>query len=411
VRPPPGGDGGYTLNGVFVDLVSMGVNPRRKDVLVEIDYMTDATHNHMPLQSALEKAVAMFADAPVGNPDGSTGITLHLRVDDALPWSDMLGTSGGSGYDWSAFDTIKGANFEATLALSTHYCIFANRLPTGISGLSRGNGAADFIVALGGLPPTFNREWAEAGTFGHELGHNMGLRHGGCDDIRQKPNYLSIMNTPFQLRGLRRNGKDGHFDYSREELPDLNELGLDETSPLSPGMSGLQTTYWVSSQRWTGVLPGGIDWNGNGSLTSGAVADVNNDFVASNLKGWNDWAHLNFTGGSLGAGVVLPEPEATEIEQEVDEQEAQEIKPAAPAGVTARAGVGSIRVAWNTCGLGVTYNVYRWVGSDAPVKIGSTGQALYVDSSCTKGVTYKYAVTVVNGAESEHSATATAKAR
>ena len=28
----------------------------------------------------------------------------------------------------------------------------------------------------------------------HELGHNLGLRHGGGDDTRCKPNYLSIMS-------------------------------------------------------------------------------------------------------------------------------------------------------------------------------------------------------------------------
>jgi len=409
--PPPLGDGGYTLNGVFIDLVAMGAKPRRKDVFVEIDYMADATRSQKPLQTAVDRIVAMFANAPVANPDGSTGISLHVHCDDAVPWSDTLGTSTAAGYDWSAFDTIKGSYFEEALALSTHYCLFANRLPNGISGLSRGNGAADFIVSLGGLPATFNREWAEAGTFAHELGHNMGLMHGGMDDIRQKPNYLSVMNLPFQLRGLRRNGQDGFFDYSREALPNLNEMSLDETSPLAPSTSGLQTTYWVGTQRWTGVLPSAIDWNGNGTTTAGAVADVNNDFTGSVLRGWNDWANLNYTGGSLGAGVVLPEPEATEIEQELDEVEAQEIRPAAPTGVTARANPGSIRVAWNTCGVGSSYCVYRCVGNEAPAKIGTTGQALYTDTAVTKGVTYKYYVTVINGAESDPSATATATAR
>ncbi len=28
----------------------------------------------------------------------------------------------------------------------------------------------------------------------HELGHNLGLRHGGMDDLNCKPNYLSVMN-------------------------------------------------------------------------------------------------------------------------------------------------------------------------------------------------------------------------
>jgi hypothetical protein len=55
--------------------------------------------------------------------------------------------------------------------------------------------------------------------------------------------------------------------------------------------------------------------------------------------------------------------------------------------------------------------VYRCVGSEAPTKIGSTAQALYTDTAVTKGVTYKYYVTVINGVESDPSTTATAAAR
>jgi len=402
---------GYTLDGTFVDLPAMGADPLRKDVFVEVDYMMDATHNEQPMQSGLDKVIAMFANAPVGNPDGSTGITLHVHVDDAIPWIETLGTTGAMGYDWSAFDALKMAHFEQALALSTHYCIFAHNLPDAISGLSRGNGASDFIVSLGSLPMTFNREWAEAGTFAHEAGHNLGLRHGGGDDVTKKPNYLSVMNLPFQLRGMRRNGQDGFFDYSREALPNLNEMVLDEVVGLSPSTAGLHTTYWAATQKWSGALPGSVDWNGNGVIAAGAAADLNNDFVGTVLTGWNDWANLNYTGGTLGAGVVIEQPAETPFEEELDATEAVEIKPGAPAGVTARAGVGSIRVAWNTCGLGLTYNVYRWVGAGTPAIIGSASQALFTDTAVTKGVTYKYAVTVVNGVESDLSATATATAR
>ena len=48
----------------------------------------------------------------------------------------------------------------------------------------------------------------------HELGHNLGLRHGGGDDVNYKPNYLSIMNYAFQFAGLRQD-EPPRFDYSR----------------------------------------------------------------------------------------------------------------------------------------------------------------------------------------------------
>ncbi|MFN8602299.1 MAG: hypothetical protein U0842_17685 [Candidatus Binatia bacterium] len=63
----------------------------------------------------------------------------------------------------------------------------------------------------------------------HELGHNLGLRHGGFEDSPEyKPNYLSVMNYSFQTEGLlERNGQRG-FDYSRTKLELLNEGDLDD---------------------------------------------------------------------------------------------------------------------------------------------------------------------------------------
>ena len=31
----------------------------------------------------------------------------------------------------------------------------------------------------------------------HELGHTLGLQHGGADDVNLKPNYLSVMSYAF----------------------------------------------------------------------------------------------------------------------------------------------------------------------------------------------------------------------
>jgi hypothetical protein len=47
----------------------------------------------------------------------------------------------------------------------------------------------------------------KVGTFARELGHNLGLRHGGSEDINYKSNHLSIMNYFFQTDGVIRDGK------------------------------------------------------------------------------------------------------------------------------------------------------------------------------------------------------------
>lgn len=50
----------------------------------------------------------------------------------------------------------------------------------------------------------------------HELGHNLGLRHGGDENTNDKPNYLSVMNYLYQLNGLPEIGNDegDRFYYS-----------------------------------------------------------------------------------------------------------------------------------------------------------------------------------------------------
>ena len=59
----------------------------------------------------------------------------------------------------------------------------------------------------------------------HELGHNLGLHHGGTDDLNNKPVYLSIMNYDFQFSWLPR--VDG---TERARLLDASIWPLDENA-------------------------------------------------------------------------------------------------------------------------------------------------------------------------------------
>jgi hypothetical protein len=240
---------GYFLDGQFVDLPAMGASPDHKDVFVEIDYMT----GHRPSQAAIDMVTAAFAKVPnslfaIPNPDGSDGITLHVNIDEEIPHADQLGATGQNGYDWTDFDLIKQAHFNRASSLSSHYCLFVHNAafqdgqPS--SGISKGFPSSDFIVSLGSWPSRSvlgvnlgegGTASNQAGTFMHELGHNLGLQHGGFDGTQNKPNYLSVMNYSFQLNGLRFNGANNLFDYSRFELPTLNEVDLNEQIGLNGG--------------------------------------------------------------------------------------------------------------------------------------------------------------------------------
>ena len=120
-------------------------------------------------------------------------------LDNEVPYDANLGvdTSGCSSYDWSEFQAIKDANFNPDRTPIFHYMIWADYLSPCLgstSGVSRNandpyfaNGATDFIVALGGWSGGGGTDYEKIGTFMHELGHNLGLKHGGEDHVNTSP--------------------------------------------------------------------------------------------------------------------------------------------------------------------------------------------------------------------------------
>ncbi len=317
-----------------------------------------------------------FANAPVTNPDNSTGIRLHVDYGKNAPLTYGVTTTNGvtptwgalsksdaitetvdneylgvidtqGNYSWAAFDQIKQTRFTPGRAAVFHYNMWIHSLPkerTGSSGQSRNpddfdSGASDFIVSLGGGDPSGGWQWKndvgspwdQAGTFMHELGHNLGLRHGGTDEFNYKPNYLSVMSYAFQLPGLIKNESQGNFDYSRYKLPALDEQNLDETATLTttPATTDKYGTYWFcgppKAMPSINALTSPIDWNCDKVISTTVAANINagwndQDAEESLLEGPSDWERLVYTGGALGqpgASVQLPDvTEAAEITKE-----------------------------------------------------------------------------------------------
>jgi hypothetical protein len=303
------------------DLPAMGADPERKDVFVEIDWMAQ----HKPNPEALDMVKEGFENAPVDcAPDGSNckGVNLHLLVDEeAVPHSDDLSfasCTNGKSPQVPDFDEVKASHFGTkeerddpnsenilnAKRLVYHYALFAHNL-LGLDGTSGcgelpGN---DFVITLG--------SWAkinghgvgttdqQAGTFMHELGHNLGLRHGGGDNINCKPNYLSVMNYTQQIDNYKINGRV--LDYSRKNLATLNESSLNEAFGIG-GAPDLKTAYgpFPSLMSLAGMA---IDWNRNGNAADMNVsADINNLDNGNSpctgqgaiLKGWDDWRNLQY---------------------------------------------------------------------------------------------------------------------
>ena len=309
---------------IDIDLLSLGANPFRKDLFVEADYLQAATHTHAPTKDAIDRIVTAFANAPVSNPDGTTGVQLHVDVGPLYgagarflvtgptgavgTYGDLGGGNGiaeagneiiddfgfGKGPGTSVQD-LKAANFSTLREPVFRYAIFghqtngrvaSNDCTTGETNPTR----REFLVTLGGVKPDGTPCWGtdlngfsvgfnfqQSGTFMHELGHTLGLKHGGHDNINDKPNYLSVMNYVFQACDVPRSAGllPGGCDYSRlvlgKLLPTLDERNLDECLGIGGGLGF-----------------GKVDWNGNGifqgesqcgQIFSNTTADLNNDGV------------------------------------------------------------------------------------------------------------------------------------
>lgn len=349
-----------TLDNVteFVNLPAMGAKPDHKDIFIEIDYMKTITHSHQPIAQAITDVVTAFANAPITNVDGTMGIQLHvdygkdapltygaaatwgaLSKSDALTHTDAIGEAPGGNFSWAGFDAIKANHFTKARAAVFHYNIWAHQLSPGnySSGISRDLPASDFLVTLGPWGGTdqyagIGTPRAQAGTFMHELGHNLGLHHGGADDTNFKPNYLSVMNYAFQQSGLIMNASQGNFDYSRFNLTNLTESGLDEaigviTKTVVITNAGVITreygTYWYCSTALKSTNQADkIDWNCNNIITdTQVIGDVNQDTITGTLANQNDWDVLVYTGGAIGKpGAALNLPEVTELDELTKEQ-------------------------------------------------------------------------------------------
>jgi hypothetical protein len=422
-----------TPNGpVFVDLPAMGANPLRKDVFVQTDYMcflqADSTcgpgHTHKPDSAAIAKIVEAFANAPVLNPDGSTGISLHVDcgpdcvdVTTGQPWGSLSRAKGlphttdlGSAittpppcsveepcYVWSDFLAIKSASFPPERAPIFHYAIFAHDLGGlgSVSGISRFpiEGLSDFIVSLGSWAGS---TWQQAGTFMHELGHNLGLHHGGRngtsdDEELYKPNYLSVMDYLFQMKGsieLDPNGNrpPGHFDYSRFALPTLNEQQLDESVGLNggPAASNYGTFHYcpganpsnsplrpIDMAIYVALANDPIDWNCDGSIgTLPSPVDIDADSSSDTATGYHtlssfdDWSHLIFRGGAIGSLGAAPAPQtSTASVQEITPQQDASITPnfgvlVSGRGIFAAAPSATINLTYTVTNQGTSADTY-----------------------------------------------------
>jgi hypothetical protein len=304
----------------YENLAPLGAAPNRKDIFIHADYMEGCA----PTAGWERKAVARFA---------AHGVTLHIDSgatslnSDGTPW----GTKSRAGVVpltnplplWYGFDAIKDINFvPSNRRRAFYYMLFAPSYvdstlanPTvQTGGLARGAPDSDAVIA--------NCGWTHRGdatVVTHELGHLLGLLHGGGDSINFKPNYPSIMNYAVALDAIDREGLMLALpDFSSGLRPNFDENAIDERheylTPIAwrcPGTAVLRSYSTVVLTRndldfdcdgRTGEAPYSLD------MTADGTPNLARGLRSASLIGHDDLAPgaMKYGGGGFVGALQLP---------------------------------------------------------------------------------------------------------
>jgi hypothetical protein len=192
-----------------------GSDPTRYDVYLEVDVAPGCS-----VDEQVARTVAAFADAPVENPDGTTGVTLHVE----RGGHDVRGPVFlAERPDGRSLASVRAEHFDND-GYGYHYTVVADATRTGYAGVHRN---ATTIVTCG-----------SGDTFAHELGHSLGLDGAAYEGIDNATvdfaAYPSVMNYNARGQVYRySNGTAGPRDFDdwayvvREgRTPDRTELRL-----------------------------------------------------------------------------------------------------------------------------------------------------------------------------------------
>ncbi len=340
------GDGLYDdweINGIDRDndgtvdlhIEKMGADPNVPDVFVEVDWMVQPSQKILFVETQQELSLAPSSEAMrlVYQAFKDHGINLHIDVGpdskDFVTGKKWGALSGGNevsyqenfelGSTLENWNSLIESNFDIeNRGMAFKHCVFLNKFNNETtSGLSNDIPGQYFIVA--------NQKWLRntgdvgvAGTFMHELGHTLGLSHGGhkADGVRNhtkyKPNYLSVMNYLFQTSGLVGTNEVNYSDYV---LPDLDESNLVEKDGIDPhgvtkdtglGSKVLEGSFWGFDKEIVPIASKAVDFNNLWNIDKNNVkVDLTKDGKMEVLTSSNDWEHLVYNGGTVGERMQL----------------------------------------------------------------------------------------------------------
>ncbi len=312
-----------------ISLYELGARVNQRDIFIEVDYMDSVDEGVTPREEALQKVVDAFA---------VQGIAVHFDVGDLYDQAPGINHAkfdlgGGNKVDFSlgvTFDSLlndnrmnfydtKRSNMDYSRLPICHYMLMA--YSQGADGSAGSGGVAelngnDLIITLGNwglnsndLASTNSLINFQSITIMHELGHNLGLMHGGDSDVNYKPNYLSVMNYLYALNGLPTIGDNEgdryYFEYNiatgtnvcgevlmtNPFYGDYENFKIDFSSSASGTMNESLVNEVDGLNR---VGSGPVDFDCDGfTWTYVFDLDVNFSNTIEELTNYNDWKGID----------------------------------------------------------------------------------------------------------------------
>lgn len=326
---PDNWETGGAPSGGYENLAPLGADPNRKDVFVHLDYKESCAPPKGWELPAIEvfrnHGIALHVDSgrdsinADGQPWGDRSLAGEIKVDDDIEL-------------WDAFDRLKDERFvPSNRRRAFHYAAIVKQFNGREGGKARDIPEADFILSGCRFDGWSEVKWKKyvTTTFVHELGHNLGLRHGGGDDVNGKPNYYGIMNYTWAwVFGVGKGGelKDSLPEYSWYARPTIDERHVSEREPqILPVAWNCPDDGRLRYEVGPGTRL--IDWDCDGdrgelfarelNLNSGFDGDI------QRLTGFNDWRPgvMRFDGGGVLGDFYLPERPSPAVTHELTPEE------------------------------------------------------------------------------------------